>query len=105
MCLTKKGYYTAIINIEGQNSFRHYFYEHTRNYYVDLLLKKLGEKTLTKSVLMAIDFNCAGTQKLFIDWVLNGMKESPKYMMKRTIDCMPQELWKYFLVEPNNMNH
>lgn len=97
MCLANKGYYTAIVNIEGQNSFRHYFYEHTNNYYVERLAEKYGKQALTKSVLMAIDFNCAGTQKLFMDWVINGMKESPKFMRKRTIDCMPQELWKYYL--------
>lgn len=103
MCLANRGYYNGIINIEGQNSFRHYFYEHTRNYYVELLSKKLGEKSLTKSVLLAIDFNCAGTQKLFMDWVINGMKESPKYMMKRTIDCMPHELWKFYLSDMNDI--
>ena len=96
MCLANKRYYTAIINIEGQNSFHDYFYEHTKRYYIEQIRQKSEKETLTKSIMMAIDFNCSGTRKLFMDWVFHGMKESPKYMMKKITDCMPNELRKFF---------
>jgi len=96
MCLENKRYYTAIAEFSVQNSFPKYFFEHTRNYYVNRLISNYGEEALTKSLEMAIYFNSAGTEELFIDWVKRGMKESPIYMASLICNCMPPELRRFY---------
>lgn len=96
MCFENKKYYTAIANFSVQNSFPQYFFEHTKDYYRNRFIRNYGKEALMKSIEMAIDFNCAGTEKLFVDWVKRGMKESPKYMTREVCNCMPPELRKYY---------
>jgi len=100
MCLENKNYYMSIAEFSVQNSFPQYFFDHTKNYYTNRLITDYGMESLTKSIELAIGFNTAGTEKLFMDWIKNGMKESPKYMAREICSCMPQELKKFYLDEP-----
>ena len=51
-----------------------------------------GKEALTKEVIAALEFNCSGTQKLFVDWVRKGMIESPEYISKVIFRSMPDIL-------------
>lgn len=55
-----------------------------------------GKSELTPEVELAILFNGAGNAKLFVDWMVNGMKISPELMAEANFACIPEILKSYF---------
>lgn len=92
LCRGKRQYFLTISRIDEQNSFSEYYYQHTYDYYVRRITHNFGKEALTKEVIAALEFNCSGTQKLFVDWVRKGMIESPEYISKVIFRSMPDIL-------------
>ena len=92
LCRGKGKYFITISKIDEQNNFSEYYYRHTYDYYVRRITNNFGKEALTKEVIQALEFNCAGTQKLFVDWIRNGMVESPEYISKMIFRSMPEIL-------------
>jgi len=94
-CLEKKSYYLAIANYDTQNGFPQYFYQNAIEFYTALIIDNYGKEALTAPIKHAIEFNCAGAEKLFVDWIKRGMVESPRMIATELVNCMPVGLKKY----------
>ena len=103
-CRGKGKYFVTISKIDEQNNFSEYYYRHTYDYYVRRITHNYGKEALTKEVIAALEFNCAGTQKLFVDWVRNGMAESPEYISKVIFRSMPDILKPLLLDTTENLD-
>lgn len=91
-CLHNADYYKTISNFNTQNNFTDFFYQYTKEFYISAIIESHGEETLTPSIKRAIEFHCAGAEKLFIDWIKKGMIESPEELTNEIIECMPLPL-------------
>lgn len=91
-----KQFFTKISNLTGQNSFVDFFYEHTKNYYVDSIISRYGKDEISESLLYSIEFNCYGEIQMCLKWIREGMKETPEHMAKHNIENIPSNLKRYF---------
>lgn len=95
--LKNKGFFIKTVKLSGQNSFPEFLFEITRDFYLDYITHKFGKEHLTKELRHAIDFNCYGDVSMCINWIKNGMKESPEYMAQQNINNFPLILKKYLI--------
>ncbi|MBQ4546721.1 MAG: TetR/AcrR family transcriptional regulator C-terminal domain-containing protein [Oscillospiraceae bacterium] len=94
--LKHKKYFSVIVDYETQNSFPNYFYDSAFEFYCNYLKKNSID--LTEENIAIISFNCAGAQKLLINWIKHGMKEEPEQVVNHIINCMPQKLKEYIKI-------
>lgn len=92
-----KQFFTKVANLSGQNYFVDFFYEHTRNYYINSVVSRFGKEEITSSLLYSIEFDSFGEVYMCLKWIKEGMKESPEIMAKRNIENIPPNLMKYFI--------
>lgn len=93
-CYNNKEYYMSLLSYEGQNSFEEYTRNGNRNFYINFLKRKTGSDKLDKSLEIAIDFACHGAAFTLINWIRNGMKETPEYISEEMYKCHPEVLRK-----------
>lgn len=89
-----KQFFTKILDL---SYFVDFFYEHTRNYYINSIINRFGKGEMSDSLLYSIEFNSFGEVHMCLKWIKEGMKESPETMAKRNIENIPPNLMKYFI--------
>lgn len=95
--LDNKKYYTQACELSGQNAFTDFFYQYTRDYYINSIAKRFGRGELTDELLSAIQFNSFGAVNIHLLWVRDGMTVDPKIATKRILNNMPEIMRKYFM--------
>lgn len=88
-CLEKREYYIDLANYNTQNNFPDFFYTCTKQFYRDFIIEYYGKDALTQDLESAIEFNCAGARHLFINWIRDGMVETPEHLSDLIINFMP----------------
>lgn len=87
-----KSFYSAIIKIEGINSFEPVY----RNWLIEELSKQIGLKNMNEESNMAMRLYWTGAVSEMVRWIKNGMTPSPEIMAKYLANCMPIILRKHF---------
>ncbi len=92
-----KLFYEKLAQFEGQNSFEKFLFEHTMSYHKNCILKVYGESEINNSLLFSIRFFTNGFVSMAIEWIKNGMKDSPEYMAESIMNNMPTRLKRYYI--------
>lgn len=95
--LRKKQFYNNVFKARDEDFFLNFFFEHTKNYYINSIVKRFGKEEITPQLLYTIEFNCYGAINMHKKWVRNGMKESAELMANNIVRNMPPDLKKYFI--------
>lgn len=95
--LENKQFFTKVIDLSGQNSFTDFFYEHTRDFFIDSIVERYGEEELTEDLLYSIEFNSYGQVEMCFKWIREGMNKSAEYMAKQNVRNIPHNLYKYLV--------
>jgi len=93
-----KLFYINVFNESDYNTFMRFFFEHTRDYYINSIIKRCGKEEMTPALLYTIEFNSYGAVNMHAKWVRRGMKESAEEMAENIVRNMPIDLRKYFIV-------
>lgn len=64
------------------------------------LLQESGLQCLPAALLTKIEFCCAGAQYITKKWLLGNTGESPDEIAGRILDCFPEPIRGYCLVDP-----
>ena len=89
VCLKHKEFYIQMAKYETQNSFAQYFSQNVEAVYRRKLVE-LGYMTdFDGQKKQIVHCFCVGICAFFIDWIHAGMKESPDYVARTIIECMP----------------
>ena len=89
-----KDYFLNALEIEGQNSFKNFFYEYYYNLSADMYLRNTDKKELTKEDQILLEFYHAGSSHILNQWIIGGAKESPEYMAELVHKLIPPQYWK-----------
>lgn len=89
-----KDYFINALKIEGQNSFKKFFYDYYYHFSKEMYLRNTNKKELSNEERIALDFYYMGSFYILEKWLMGGTKESPEYMARLTHKLMPSEYWK-----------
>lgn len=92
-----KQFYTQIFKMECQNNFKMYLFDNTKYFYINAIEKQHGKGKISPRLIYIIDYTCYGATGICMDWIMNGMNESPEEMASKIVDCIHPELKKYFI--------
>lgn len=88
-----KFYRNIFKNSHQQNSFQIQFHKFS----VDCTVSMIGKLHADPDVIELIDMWSSGTSRLIANWVTNGMKEDPEWLVELFHRSMPPELATYLL--------
>ena len=91
-----KDYFLNAFEIEGQNSFKNFFYDYHYKSCAEVYLANTNKETLSEDDKIALEFYCIGALHIAKQWLMNGAKESPKHMEELTHKLIPEKYWKHF---------
>jgi len=91
-----KDYFLNAFQVEGQNSFNSFFYDHYYKSCAEAYLANMNKESLSESDKIELEFYCVGALHIAKQWLMNGAKESPKYMSELTQKLIPEKYWKHF---------
>ena len=86
-------YQSLFRNQHSQNSFMKQWHDFS----VEHDINTIGRANVTPSMRMVIDGFITGTDKIFADWVLGGMKEDVDEILDIFVRLMPIEIRPYML--------
>ena len=86
-------YQTLFRNTDSQNSFMALWHEFS----VDQACNSIGRANVTPDLHILVDAWTAGTDKIFSDWVLGGMKESEERILEYFVRLTPMEIREYLM--------
>lgn len=92
--LDNKQFFTRILDL---TDFVDFFYQHTKNYYINSIINRYGESEISDSLLYSIEFNSYGQVHMCLKWIKEGMKEPPETMAMWNIENIPANLMEYFI--------
>lgn len=90
-----KEYFINAFEIEGQNSFKNFFYDHYYKSCATVYLANMNKESLSEEDRIALEFYCMGALHIAQQWLMRGAKESPMHMSKLTQKLIPEKYWKY----------
>lgn len=91
-----KDYFLNAFEVEGQNSFNSFFYDHYYESCAEVYLVNMKKEVLSEDDKISLEFYCIGALHIAKQWIMNGAKESPKHMAELTQKLIPEKYWKYF---------
>ena len=89
-----KDYFLNAFKIEGQNSFKSFFYDYYYKSCAEVYLANMSKETLSDDDKIALECYCSGALHITEQWLMNGAKESPKHMAELTQKLIPKKYWK-----------
>lgn len=93
---SKSSFFMKAIKVEGQNSFREFFYEYSLNSGIETIKSLTHKDALDEEMRFILVFFASGMLGMIETWILEGMKVSPELLAKKMCDTMPRELVPYF---------
>ena len=91
-----KDYFINAFDIEDQNSFKKFFYDHYYKECSQIYLANMNKESLSNDEKIELEFYCMGALHIAKQWLMNGAKESPEHMAELTQKLIPEKYWKYF---------
>lgn len=92
VCLNNRKFYTQVANYETQNSFAKYFTQSVEAVYRQKLIEIQYMKPTDVQKSQVVHNFCVGICTFYVDWIRNGMKESPHYVAETIIASMPSDI-------------
>ena len=92
----KQEYFKKIMNYEGQNSLHTHIYECGYQYVSSLILQEIKEEKLPKDLEFSARFYSYATAHMALQWLKEGMKDTPEVFAQYICDNIPMPLQKYF---------
>ena len=89
---TKKEFFMNISELEIQNSFREIMYQYAYRYAQSYFKGILKSTVLSQEHILSIQFCCAGTVFLILDWLRRGCDIPVSKFSKLLCDNMPHNL-------------
>lgn len=96
LMLQNKDFYQKLLSIDGHNSFYSGYYARARENLLQFAKEKKQLSTLDESLLFSVRFFAAGMAQGIVEWIRNGMQESPEDLAQRFIDTMPSQMKHLF---------
>ncbi len=88
----KKDFYVSIAKLDIQNSFREIMYNYFLDYSLSFFKKASKNERLPQSCLLSIQFCCAGTVFLILEWIKRGCDIPVPEFTKLLCDSIPHNL-------------
>lgn len=85
-------FFTQAFQSKDYNNVENYDYQCILEFYSRVIQKKIG--TIPKDIMFLLKMYCHGSITMTVDWVIQGMKESPEEIADLLIDALPVKLEK-----------
>ena len=92
--LDDSAFFQSAFSSTDYNNLMHYDYECILEFY-QTVARQNGE--VDDEVIFLLEFYCHGSMDMTEEWILNGMKRTPKEMAKLLLDALPEKLIPYFI--------
>lgn len=92
-----KDYFQNAIKYKGQNSLKDLLYTDGIKLYSNYIATALAGNEMPKQVRFAIEVFVSGSIHITMQWLENGLKETPEELAELTFNCMPEPMKKYFV--------
>lgn len=90
-----RDYFINAFDIDGQNSFKNFFYDHYYKSCSEVYLANMNKESLSDDERIEIEFYCIGALHIAKKWLMDGAKKSPEDMTELTQKLIPEKYWRY----------
>lgn len=88
-----QAFYSAVMAIDGPNSFRSFLIDFTKKYYKNAV--ESDGRQIDDELEYAISFCTVGTIEMAVSWIRSGFRQSPQEMVEYQVLCCPEPLKPY----------
>ena len=89
VCLKHKEFYMQMAKYETQNSFEMCFSQCVESVYRRKLVEVEYMDDFDVQKKQIVHCFCTGISEFYMNWIRNGMRESPEYLANVIVECMP----------------
>lgn len=89
VCLEHKKFFMQLASYETQNNFLSHFIQHCEVIYKEKLAEKEYTVLVNAKLSRVIHVFCVGVCTYIVEWIQNGMKDSPDQVAEMITACMP----------------